>query len=129
MKWKYKTSLEDENVFDEIENEYQRKISSNLRKLIKEANDATPEKYKVKIGKDEKILGGILSFNKNDKDTDTVFTALEAVNDKKLMPFAIDPFGNYFCVKRFDVVVFWNHETGKITSAKKDLQSFISSLY
>ena len=45
------------------------------------------------------ILGGILSFNEEDEQEgiDTVFSAMEAVNDNDLLPFAIDPFGNYIC--------------------------------
>ena len=68
----------------------------------------------------------ILSFNKNEEDTDTVFTALSIIEDKNLMPFAIDSFGNYICLDLSkDNVVFWDHETDDVFSTGKNIESFI----
>lgn len=128
--WKYKINLADEGVFAEIEKERGAKIPDSLKKLIVEANAATPDKYNFMVGSVERVLGAILSFNKNEQDTDTVFTALEIIDDVSLFPFAIDPFGNYICMNLSDdEVVFWDHETGKVASTEKDLESFIEGLY
>ena len=128
--WKYKIDLSDGSVFSEIEKERGVKIPDNLKKLVIEANAATPDKYKFMVGSEERVLGAILSFNKNEEDTDTVYTALEVIDDANLFPFAIDPFGNYICMNLGDnEVVFWNHETEKVTSTEKDLESFIDDLY
>ncbi len=128
--WKYKIDLVDENVFSEIEKSREIKIPDEMKKLIIEGNAATPEKYNFMVGDTERVLGAILSFNKNENDTDTVYTALEIISDKNLLPFAIDPFGNYICLAMdSDEIVFWNHETGNTTSTGKKLNAFLESLY
>jgi len=128
--WKYKIDLLDESVFDEIGNERSITIPTELKKLIKVGNAATPSNCKFMVGVNERVLGAILSFNKGEPDTDTVFTALKTVNDRNLLPFAIDPFGNYICYDvNKSIVVFWNHETNEISSTGKDLGQFLESLY
>ena len=52
------------------------------------------------------------------------------VQDADLFTFAIDPFGNYICMNLSNnEIVFWNHETGKVASTEKDLESFIGEMY
>ena len=128
--WKYKIDLTNEGVFSEIEKERGIKIPDALKKLVVEANASTPDKYNFMVGSVERILGAVLSFNRNEDDTDNVFTALGAIEDTNLFPFGIDPFGNYICLNLSDgIVVFWDHETGTTTSTEKKLESFLDSLY
>lgn len=128
--WNYKIELSNDAVFSDIEEEYGIVIPEEVRNLIKEYNAATPSKYNFMVETAEKVLGAILSFNKEDNDVDTVFTALDVIEDKNLIPFAIDPFGNYIC---YDVkvceVIFWNHETDENVSTGKNLEQFLESLY
>lgn len=126
-KWKYKVDLIDGSVFDEIEKKYGVKISSGFKRFIKKHNGATPVNYKVKVGEKDRVVGAILSFNKNEKDADSAFLALDGLKGTGLLPFAIDPFGNYFCIKD-GKVVFWNHETNEITETGKSLSKFASDL-
>lgn len=130
LAWKYKIDLKDEQVFSEIKKERGIAIPSNVQDLIRKANAATPSKYNYLVGTTEKVLGSILSFNRDEADTDTVFTALSVIKDRDLFPFAIDPFGNYICydIKKA-VVVFWNHETDEVSSTNKDLEDFLAGLY
>ena len=130
MNWNYKIDLADESVFAEIEKERGISLPDSLVELIKEGNGATPEKYKYMVGFTEKVVGAILSFNRDEADTDTVFTALSVIQDKNLMPFAIDSFGNYICLDIAEgVVVFWDHETGEVYQTDKGIEAFIESLY
>lgn len=130
MDWKYKIDVANQDVFPEIEKKYGITISEELRALILTANAATPSKFNFLLGTTEKVLGAILSFNKGETDTDTVFSALSAIEDRSLVPFAIDPFGNYICYSNNDnKVVFWDHETSGISSTEKDLSAFLESLY
>lgn len=130
MDWKYKIDIADPNVFFDIEKEFGVVIPEELRSLIIIANAATPSKYNFVIGDTERVLGSILSFNVGETDTDTVYTALSIMEDKTLVPFAIDPFGNYICYSNKDnKVVFWDHETGDVSSTEKGLSEFINSLY
>lgn len=128
--WKYKIELLDELVFDKIEKERNITIPKEMREFIKERNGAAPEKYRFMLGTNEKVLGAVLSFNEDEKDTDTVYTALLAVQDKKLLPFAIDPFGNYICLDtEGNEVVYWEHETEKWISLGKGFGEFLKELY
>lgn len=128
--WKYKIDLADENVFGRIEKSRGVKIPDTLKKLIIEANAATPDKYRFMLGPEEKVFGAVLSFNEGEPDTDSVFTALKMIEDKRVFPFAIDPFGNYICVNlEKETILFWNHETGSYFSTEKELSEFLMQLY
>ena len=71
-----------------------------------------------------------LNVNRNETDTDSVFVALSAVTDTNLLPFGIDPFGNYICYSLSNnKVVFWDHETDGITVVSDSLSAFLDSLY
>ena len=130
MDWKYKIDVVNQNVFSEIEENYGITISEELRALILMANAATPSKYNFMLGTTEKVVGAILSFNKGETDTDTVYSALSAIEDRSLVPFAIDPFGNYICYSNNDdEVVFWDHETSGVSPTGKGLSAFLNSLY
>ena len=130
MDWKYKIDVVNQNVFSEIEKNYGITISEELRALILMANAATPSKYNFMLGTTEKVVGAILTFNKGETDTDTVYSALSAIEDRSLVPFAIDPFGNYICYSNNDdEVVFWDHETSGVSPTGKGLSAFLNSLY
>ena len=128
--WKYKIDVECECVFEEIESKYGIKFNGELKSFIIEHNAATPEKYHFIAGTKERVFGAVLSVNNGEADTDSIYTALESVTDKEIIPFAIDPFGNYICYSENEKsVVYWNHETETKTSTGLDLNDFISSLY
>ena len=128
--WKYKIDVTNSGIFREIEKERCIKFPNELEIFIMENNGATPSKYNFMVGTVEKALGAILSFNRGETDTDTVFTALSSVENNNLLPFAIDPFGNYICYSLNDrTIVFWDHETNNVTSTEKNLRQFLEELY
>lgn len=133
MEWNYKIDLVDESIFMEIGKARGITFPNALKDLIKEANGATPAQYHFMIGATEHVLGAVLSFNKDEADTDTIFTALEVVEDKDLIPFAIDPFGNYICYSlKNGAIVFWDHENegdDGVSSTGKNLTAFLENLY
>jgi hypothetical protein len=101
-----------------------------LKDFILETNAATPSKYNFMVGNNEKVLGAVLSFNHNENDIDSVFTALSVIDDNNLIPFGIDPFGNYICYSlKENMVVFWDHETGNVSSTGASLADFLKALY
>lgn len=128
--WNYKIDLVDREVFEKIEKEREIKFPNELKELIIEGNAATPDKYHFMVGINERILGAILSYNENEIDTDSVYTALEVIKEPNLVPFGIDPFGNYICMNiENKMIVYWEHESGKTNLLDMDLESFINSLY
>jgi len=128
--WKYKIDLTDTSVFEEIEKNRGISFPDELKKFISKTNAATPSKFNFMVGGNERVLGAVLSFNHNERDTDSVFSALSVIEDKNLIPFGIDPFGNYLCYSLKDnTIVFWDHETGKPASTGFSLTDFVESLY
>ena len=130
IEWKYKIDVANPEVFAEIEKERKITFPDDLKKLITEANAATPTKYDFMAGSNEKAFGAVMSFNRNETDTDSVFVALSAVTDTNLLPFGIDPFGNYICYSLSNnKIIFWDHETDVITVVSDSLSAFLDSLY
>ena len=128
--WKYTTKIQNKNVFSEIEKERNIEIPVELKEFISRTNSGTPSQYNFMLGNIEKVFGAVLSYNKNEAGVDSVFTALKVVKNKDLLPFGIDPFGNYICYSAKDhLIVFWDHENNEVFSTKLGLKQFIESLY
>jgi len=74
----------------------------------------------------------MLSFNRHEKEEhiDTIFMALEEVKDESLLPFAMDEYSDYLCVKLDDGgIVRYNHKTHKYVPVSNGLKEFMSKLY
>lgn len=129
MQWNYKIDLQ-ENAIAKDEKALKVTFPEDLKKFIEATNGASPEKYCVKIGDTECVYGGTLSFNPDESEADDVFTANAAINRKNIIPFGIDPFGNYFC---YDLtshqVLFWNHEEDDFKQTHMTLEAFVNSFY
>ena len=124
MIWKYKIELKDLQAFEEVETLRGIHIPEELKSFVTEHNAATPSLYHFMVGSTERVFGAVLSFDKTETEADTVYPALEAIKDKNLLPFAIDPFGNYICYQ-----LDRNHESDEVTSTGKGLDEFAESLY
>ena len=130
LTWKYKIDISDPAVFDEIEKERQILFPDELKEFILKTNASTPSRYNFMLGNNERVFGAVLCFNENEPEVDSVFDALEVIEDKDLIPFGIDPFGNYICYSlKEKKIVFWNHETGRTESTEKSQQQKQESLY
>lgn len=128
--WKYKIDVEDANVFEKIGEKRGIIFPEDLKKFILECNAATPSKYCFMVGNNERVFGAVLSFNLNETEAESVFDVLPIIADKNLIPFGVDPFGNYICYAvREKEIVFWDHETDKVISTGKILKDFIKELY
>jgi len=127
INWELKIDVKNPNIFDEVEKEYGVEIPENLRTLIIEANAGMPDKNLFYVNGVEKVFGVMLSYNR--EDYDNIFTALEIMENKRIIPFASDPAGNLICYHNDKkVVVYINHETDEELSTDKSLEEFINSL-
>lgn len=130
MIWKYKIEMKNPHAFEEVEALREIHIPEELKGFVMEHNAATPSLYHFMAGSTERVFGAVLSFDKTETDADTVYPALGAVKDKNLLPFAIDPFGNYICYQLDrKQIVYWDHESDEVTSTGKNLSEFLESLY
>lgn len=130
IKWKYKVDLCTDKAFEKVEKKLSTSIPEELKVLIKKANGASPDKKNVKVKGVERVFGSVLSFNENEQEADDIYTALLSIQDKNLVPFAIDPFGNYFCISGdTHSVVFWSHEENNVIDSGQKLADFLNDLY
>ena len=88
-------------------------------------NAATPSKTRFMLKVDEKILGAVLSFNPNEKETDSLESAMSIGFEKN-----IDPFGNYICYNTLNhSIVFFDHEKDRLEEIASTLSGFLEKLY
>lgn len=130
MDWKYKVDLINKNVFKEIEKTRGIKIPEELKQFIIDNNAASPVVSTFEVGENERVFEAVLSFNQNESDTYSGYTALELITDNNLFPFGIDPFGNYICYNiNRNCIDFLEHETDEVLTTQKNLNDFINSLH
>lgn len=130
MEWKYKINLNDENIFLKVSELAGTECPDGLKELICEANGASPGNPYILIDGKERILGAILSFNEDEHEAEDVFTALDIIGKKQKIPFAVDPFGNYYCYSgETQTVMYWEHEENKFVDTGMSLQEFLDNLY
>lgn len=124
--WNYKIELRNTAVFDKISKDF----PDELKDFIIENNAASPDKNCIDINGVECVYDETLSFNEDETEASTVFSAMKAVNDKELIPFAKDPFGNHYCYSLSDgKVAFVDHEEDAVVETNLSLDEFIESLY
>lgn len=124
IEWKYKIDLT-ENALSEISRKYQIVIPDDLTELLMTVNAATPSKTRFMLKVDEKILGAVLSFNPNEKETDSLESAMSIGFEKN-----IDPFGNYICYNTLNhSIVFFDHEKDRLEEIASTLSGFLEKLY
>lgn len=130
--WFWRKELVDTGVITELEELKNAKISTELRDLIYQGNAGTPLKHYYKLNGKQYSFGAMLSFNKYEKEKhiETIFMALDEVKDESLLPFAIDEYSDYLCVKLEDGgVVRYNHKTHEYVPVSTGLTEFMSKLY
>lgn len=129
MEWKYKIDLED-GALSRMSSKYNVTIPEDLKELLMVANAATPSKTKFMLKVDEKILGAVLSFNADEKEVDSFENAMSTGFEKNIVPFGIDPFGNYICYNTYNKnIIFFDHEDNSFEVIALTLKEFLAMLY
>lgn len=126
--WKFVEKV-DKIVFKEFKDKYGIEVPTDLQKLILEANAGTPTPDTIddELG-NVRVLGAILSYS--DKVKTTIFKALKHIPNENYFPFAVDPFGNYFCEDlKTGTIVFFNHENDEFTKISNSLDEFLKNLH
>ena len=69
-------------------------------------------------------------FNEKEVDAMTFISAFQAINDNSFIPFAIDPFGNFYCFSlKNHTIVYYEHEEKNVTETEYSVEQFVESLY
>ena len=128
--WNYKEDLQDPEAFEKIEKQYDIKIPEKLKDFVAEHNGASPSECVFDSEGGEHLFGAVLSFDSGETCKTTIYQAMDAVQNKSVIPFAEDPFGNYICLSMENVkILFWSHETDEMTVAGDELESFLKGLH
>lgn len=128
MEYKFVKPLRDRSAIESFFAERGVVIPPGFMELFTRNNGGRPEENEcvLKDGS-ERVVNNFLSFNAEDKEN--VYKAIKRVSEdnKKLIPFARDPAGNYFCLLD-GRVVFWDHEDGEIVEAAGSFLEFCEIL-
>lgn len=128
--WDYKIQLKNEEIFEKIESDNGIKIPEELRSFIIANNGACPTPNCVDINGEERVYDATLSFNEEEEDATTVRFAMNIVANPDYIPFAQDPFGNYYCYEwKQRTVSLYNHEDEIMNDTDLKLNAFIESLH
>lgn len=128
MIWKRGAKI-DESIIKEAEDTFDIKYPEDYKNVIREYNNARPtiSTFDTEVSK-EHVFKKLLSLKKN--DIETVYKAKQVLSsiDNSLIPFGIDPAGNFLCFKK-GFVYYWLHEDNTIRKVANNFSDFIDSLY
>ncbi len=130
--WKYVSPLKDDTAVEVLQIKYHYQLPKDLVDCIKENNGGIPSPDKFDLGNEKDLVfGGLLSFNPTDVDNIYDFIDLFAEEDGsglRMFPFAIDPAGNFICMKNHKVV-FYDHETDNVRNIADSYSIFLTMLH
>ena len=130
QQWRFKIELKDESTWERFEKITSFSAPEDLKKFIKDCNAASPEKNRIEINGNERVLDAVLSFNETEVEAATFGAAYKAIANHEIIPFARDPFGNFFCYSmKSGKIVFYYHEETQFENTGYSLKEFVEKLY
>lgn len=113
LEWKYVSPLQDVSGVEEFTLFYCFRMPKDLEKTIIAYNAGTPSLSTYDLGERRgMVFGTLLSYNRSDPDNIYDYIGLfitEGGKKLNMLPFAIDPAGNFLCIKDNQVVLY-EHE-------------------
>lgn len=132
IEWKYVSPLKEGTEVEVIELKYHYRIPDDLKTYLVSKNAGVPSQCSFDMdNRRDMVFGGLLSFNVSDVDNFYDYVVLFEDEDKKglkMFPFALDPAGNFFCIKDNKVVIY-NHETGSTQYICENFTQFLKMLH
>lgn len=126
--WKYVKPLVDAGSIAEYESLVGTTLPEDLKNTIRTNNGGRPslKYYDLALEKDKEFKS-LLSFNRGDVENVFAFYPLDSAN-KKLVPFATDPAGNFFVVKN-GAIHLWLHEQDRTMFIAESFSAFLGMLH
>lgn len=126
--WKYIKPLVDAETIAEYESLTGTSLPEDIKNTVQSNNGGRPSlKYYDLPTEKDKEFKALLSFNRNDVENVFAFYPLDSAN-RKLVPFAIDPAGNFFVVKNGRIHL-WLHELDRTTYVAESFSAFLEMLH
>ena len=130
LEWKYVEPL-DESQLSKIEDHFGLSLPEDYKKSLAECNQGKPTLERFDTGH---LKECVLDYMINLADTVSLAKTMSAdYGVENLIPISRDPFGNLIAFRiagrQVDGVVFWEHETNKISKISGSFTEFIEKLY
>jgi len=129
ISWKYIKPLISRTAVSDFEKEAGIMIPDDLKQCLESNNGGRPSKnvFDTEHYK-EKEMKALLSFNKT--DTENIYAVYSAMKGeiKGLVPFASDPGGDFLCLYKNKIVLYF-HETNAVEKVADSFTEFLSKLY
>lgn len=130
MEWKFIKRLEDVNEIKEFEIQKGCKLPRDLRLCIIANNGGRPERkvFDTAVSKG-RMIKKLLSLNYD--DVENIWDAYNVMQqeNKKLVPFASDPGGNFICFNKDSGEIYlWLHETNTAEYVAESFKDFLDKL-
>jgi len=115
----------------DIEIQHGIKFPKSYIDVIIQFNGARPDKNKFSLkNREDCVFEELINWDK--KRSANIYFWMRVTESLNVIPFAKDPFGNCICFKFRQVdnpeIVFWDHETNKITNISYNFDAFLSML-
>lgn len=130
--WKRVKPLIQSNSLNKFEQDYRITLPDTLKELIITNNGGRPSLDIIKMADGKEVeIKALLSFNK--EDTENIYNVIEYFKKQfngNILPIATEPSGDYFCIDlTSNSIVYWEHETNRLTFIAKNLVEFLNCLY
>lgn len=126
--WKYVKELEDIEAISKFEIDNNIIFPEDLKNYLQKYNGGRPSSRLFDTAKEkEHEFKTLLSFNKADIETIYKNFPIDSKHEK-LIPFASDPAGNYFCLYR-NAIYYWHHERDEAEYLADTFEEFLKKLY
>ena len=126
--WDFKIEIKDNKIFDKIAEQYKVDFPMELKDFIIQNNAASPDKGCVVINGVERVYEATLSFNEDDVEATTFESAMKSIGRFDYLPFAQDPFGNYFCHKISNgTISYYDQDEDTFSDSEYSLEEFIEN--
>lgn len=118
IKWRRPGRELSQDEIQHVEKLLNYEFPEDYKTVVKHYHGCSVIPYCIDVNHVERVFGRLLPFENNDDEF--IVEMYESIKEhlgELMIPFAIDPSGNYFCFKSdadTSNVVFWNHEDDNV---------------
>ncbi|OIJ14227.1 hypothetical protein BKP37_09090 [Anaerobacillus alkalilacustris] len=134
LEWKFEKPVATNRVLEQLESTLDVTLPMSYKLLVKQHNGARPRPNMIKMmNGNDRVIKTFLTVYPTKGGINDVLEWLGKQLPHKMVPFANDPFGNYFCFhyktsKGEPSIVFWNHEKQQEEFMAHSFEEFIYNL-
>ena len=130
IKWSFVVPLKNKSAVEQFEAAYPFSIPQDLKQLIKQNNAGYPEPCGVDIeGLGKREIKQLLSYNPDDDET--IYQVIDyfmKTFHRRVLPFAVDSFSGYYCIKDGRLVVYVDEADRILYPVAESITAFLNGL-